>query len=390
MCAKALLKLKNIRMKNTLSALNTLRISGTLSRVELAEKMHCDGTAVTRITRDLIGRGVLRTAGMAESKGGRPRERIELNAGWRNAIGIELAPRGITGVLVDLRGKIIVREQIFLSGELTRKEFVDALEMIARRLLDACERAKLLGVGVATFGPFSSEGKILESVAAYPALDKFDIGSFFAEEFGIVPEIADATFARALYEIWFNNTGAKGNFLLFNAGDGIGCATAIDGKIVFSKHSNTGEFGHTIYKLDGDLCACGRRGCLETLCAIGAVERKARERKSGGHLKFADIADDYASGNGEFADIVADCARWLGVAIANQINFLIPDDVVVTGEILRLGDAFFQEVLDTIKEYTFPAFMKNVTIQKSDSWDESAPLGAASLLVRKVFEEIEQ
>jgi hypothetical protein len=61
----------------------------------------------------------------------------------------------------------------------------------------------------------------------------------------------------------------------------------------------------------------------------------------------------------------------------------------MTGEILQLGGKFFEKVLDTVKEYVFPAFMGKVLIRKSDSWQESASLGAASLLVSKVFEDVE-
>ena len=388
MNAKELLKLKNIRSKNTVSALNVLRVAKSLSRVELSKQMNCDGTAVTRITRDLISKGLLKTAGMTKSKGGRPREKIELNADWKNAIGIELTPSYLTGVLTNLKGRIIVREQVFLSSERTRSEFIKALELLVGRLLNSCTREKLLGVGIAAFGAFSGGNKILEEVSSYPALKNFNIGEFFVEKFGIVPEVADATFTRALYEIWFKNTGHEGSFLLFDIGAGVGCATAINGKVVFEKYSNIGEFGHTIYKVDGDLCACGRRGCLETLCSTNVIENAAR-KKLGKKLDFSEIAGDYASGSREFDDIIDNCARWLGIAVANQINFLIPDEVILTGKILLLGDRFFEKVLTTVKEYVFPVFMKNVLIRKSESWEESASLGAASMLVRKIFESIE-
>ena len=88
MCAKGLLQLKNIRLRNTLSALNVLRTHDTLSRVELARKLNCPGTAITRITRELIEKGILQPAGLLESNGGRPREQIKLVADWKKAVGI--------------------------------------------------------------------------------------------------------------------------------------------------------------------------------------------------------------------------------------------------------------------------------------------------------------
>ncbi len=387
MCAKGLLQLKNIRLRNTLSALNVLRARDMLSRVELARALNCPGTAITRITRELIAKGILKPAGLLESNGGRPREQLELVADWKKAIGIELSPHRITGIMTDLKGHILVREEIFLSERLGIEEFVYSLELVTKRLLGVCEEEKLLGVGIATFGPFSGESGILGNVAACPALDHFDIRKFFEENFALAPQITDATYARALYEIWFNRAPAHGSFLLFDAGAGIGCATVYDGNIVFGKYSNVGELGHTVYKIDGELCACGKKGCLETLCSIKIIEQKARTQTKSKKIKFSDVVKSYSSGKDEFTEIIEDSARWLGLSIANQINFLIPEKVILTGEMLQLGKRFFNKVNESIDEYVFPAFRKEMTLSQSDSWGESAALGAASLLVRKVFEE---
>jgi predicted NBD/HSP70 family sugar kinase len=371
-------------------ALNSFRTEDTLSRVALAQKLNCDGTSVTRITRDLIAKGVLKAGGLEkQSTRGRPRERIMLNADWKQAIGIELSPGHINGIVTDLKGRASIQKQVFISGSLTKEEFVDSLKTIVQRLLASCDREKLLGIGVAAFGAFSQKGNVLENVSAYPALKNFNIRKFFEDEFAITPEITDATFARALYEIWFTKGASKGSFLLFDAGSGIGCAPVLNGKIVFGKYPYTGEFGHTVCVPDGDLCNCGRRGCLETVCSIGMIEKKARAKESDPTIKFSTIAEDYASGGHRFADIVDNAARWLGIAVANQINFLVPDKVVLTGELLQLGDGFTKNCVDTIKEYILPVFMKDVTIRKSDAWYESATLGVASLLIGKVFEDIE-
>jgi N-acetylglucosamine repressor len=382
-----LLQLSNIRLRNTLAALNVLRVRDTLSRVDLARELNCPATAITRITRELLAKGVLRAGGLLESKGGRPRERIELVADWRKAIGIELSPHRITGILTDLKGHVLVREEIFLSEQLEIEEFIHSIELVAGRLLALCEKEKLLGVGIATFGPFSGEGRVLGNVATCPALDYFDVRKFFEEHFALTPQIADATYARALYEIWFNQAPAQGSFLLFDAGAGIGCATVYDGNIVFGKYSNVGELGHTVYQIDGEKCACGKKGCLETLCSIRVIERKARTLTKSRKLKFANVVKNYSAGKSDFDAIIADSARWLGLAIANQVNFLIPEKVILTGEMLQLGERFFRQVSESMDEFVFPAFRKEMSLDKSDSWAESAALGAASLLVRRVFEE---
>lgn len=107
------------------------------------------------------------------------------------------------------------------------------------------------------------------------------------------------------------------------------------------------------------------------------------------NLTFSDIADDYSSVTTNFTDIIDDCSKWLGLAISNQINFLVPDEVILSGKIFKLGNKFHKKVIAKIKEFTFPAFIKETKIRKSENWDESASAGAASLFIRKVFENFE-
>ena len=390
MRATTLLNLNDIRPRNALAILNALRLRPALSRSELARELNCDATTVTRVTRDLIALGALRMEGVVKSTGGRPREPVSLNAGWKIAIGVELSPRHITGVLVDLKGNVLVRERALLSADRTRDEFVESLHAIVSRLLDSISREKLLGVGVASFGLFAGREKVLENVAAYPAIVGFDIPGFFEHEFGISPEITDVTSASMLHEVWFDHVAAEGSLMLFSVDAGIGCAVAIDGKPVLRKHACAGEFGHTIFDPGGDRCGCGRRGCLETLCSTAVLERTAREIASDPALDFTTISKEYVAGEARFHRAVQECATWLGIAVANQVNSLAPDHVSMTGEMFELGAGFSEHVLSTVEDHVFPAFREGLTLRLTDTWKEGVALGAASQQIRKVFESLEQ
>ena len=389
MTKNGMLKLRNIKSRNTLAALDILRKHDFISRVELADKLNCDGTTVTRITRDLISKGLLKTEGMADSTGGRPREIVRLNDDWANAIGIGFDPGFITGILVNLRGKISIREQIFFGPQKNLKDFTNVLKAVMERLLASCGTKKLTGAGVAVFGTFSGREQILENVANFPALEKFSIHEFFKSAYSIIPEITDIATAGAMNEIWFNDNCRKGNCLFFNIGSGIGCVPVIDGNIVFGRYNHTGEFGHTIYHPDGDKCACGRKGCLETFSSINAILRKVRKKTGERSLDFSDVISRYLDGNAEVSGIVNEAAKCLGTAIANQVNFLMPDEIIISGETLKLGDAFYNVIRKTMEEYVFPVFMKTLVIIKSEVREEAAALGAASLTIRKVFEDYE-
>jgi len=380
-----LLKLPDIKKNNLLAVLEVLRCVDSISRVELAATLGCDGTTITRACRELLEIGLLQTIGSVDATVGRPRELVALYAGWKQAIGIALDPKRISGVLTDLKGAILVREQVFLRDNVTREEFLEALSTVTNGLLKSCSKEKLLGIEIAAFGTFSGENKVLDTVAGLPTIEDLDLADFFnSMNFG-VPEITDITICRIMHELWFKNHGTKGNFMLFNIGAGLGCAVAIDKKIVFSKYAHAGEFGHLICLPDGELCGCGRRGCLETLCSIDVLSRnlsRAMKKK----VTFKDVVELYETGHGQATEVVNEATRWLGIAMANQINMLNPDEIVIAGELLALGRCFYDVLCEIIDSYVFPVFRRNLTIYKADDWKESASLGAASQLVRKIFE----
>jgi predicted NBD/HSP70 family sugar kinase len=381
-----MLKLKNIKAQNTLAVLNILRREDQISRAGLAARLNCDGTTVTRIVRELASKDLVLSGGLADSTGGRPREIIRLNADARHAIGIGLDPASITGVIVNLKGKIIVREQIFLGGAKTAESFTEALKLISSRLLAPRDGIRPLGLGVAAFGTFSGEDKTLGTVAGFPAIENLSLTEFFKVNYSAEPEITDSTIARLMNETWFNDTGNTGSFGLFTAGAGIGFAAAVDGKIVFSRHSHAGEFGHIICHPDGELCQCGRRGCLETLCSTGALEKKLRLSSKDSAPRFSEIVKRCLSGDSAAVKVVIEAAKWLGTAIANQVNSMPPDEIMITGELMALGDPFRRTMEETIDKYVFPVFRKNLKVTISGAGEDGAALGAASTAARKLFE----
>ena len=152
-----ILKLNDIKARNMLALLELLLQHDSLSRIELAHKMNCDNTTVTRAVRDLLERGLLISSGKTELRHGRPREQLTLNPDGKYVIGIALDPNGIIGTVTDLRGRVKVREQAFFQMQRTRSLFLETLENITRRLIRFADD-KLAGVGVSTFGAGMESG----------------------------------------------------------------------------------------------------------------------------------------------------------------------------------------------------------------------------------------
>ena len=371
---------KSVRNANRGMVLRLLRRKGSVSRVDIAKELGCNGTTITRIVRFLEGEGLIRDIGRAETRFGRPKQLLELDAARGHVIGVSVEPGGIIGVLVDLKGKISARDSVRLSTSADLSKIEKTITEIVERLSKRVPSEKILGVGAATFGMLNSE-LVVEQAAGFEGITGLDVKRLIDTHLGVTSKIVDATLAKARYAIWRNGHGETGTFLLLNVGVGIGLAVAIDGKFVCVKNNHPGEFGHTMYDLTGELCACGRRGCLETVAAIPALERKCG-------LSFDEIVFKYREGAESVATIVNKSSEALGVAVGGLVNIFTPDEIVLSGEMLRLGNGYVEILEKRMREVAFDVFLDGLGFIGNEYDEESSALGAALNLLEDFFDGV--
>jgi len=314
---------------------------------------------------------------------GRPRRILKFNAAKMKAIGIEIGPGRIIAVIVDLSGQILLRDQVRFNIEIEGDELLKYLNELTERLLSEIPKDERLGIGIATFGHFHHGSRVIENAASFHALENIDLEKHFAEKFNIKPEIIDGTLALA-YNQTKDRQSAKGICVTLNLGRGIGHVVTIDGKAVATRDSHPGEFGHTSCELNGILCSCGRRGCLETVSSIGALLKKAGEVSH--QIDFDELCSVWHK-NPELTNVVNYAATYLAAGIANLINITVPDRLVLCGELLKLGSSFIDKLKEQLYEYAVPQLVEylDISVPKFDNY--SICLGVTSPLIRKFFEQ---
>ena len=383
-----ILKLNDIKARNMLALLELLLQHDSLSRIELAHKMNCDNTTVTRAVRDLLERGLLISSGKTELRHGRPREQLTLNPDGKYVIGIALDPNGIIGTVTDLRGRVKVREQAFFQMQLTRSLFLETLENITRRLIRFADD-KLAGVGVSTFGAGMESGTHLNDIANFPELNNLNLRDFFVAKFQIEPEFSDMMICRMYDELIRHPESRQGNTLMVSAGSGIGMAMAVDGKIIHGKERHGGELGHNICEPDGIPCACGRKGCLETRCSTDAILLEAQKAFRDPELTFPALAELYRNGDRKAEQLLDIPLRFLSVALANQINNLSPGYLILTGELTELGETFFHALEERIRTLLFPFASQGLKLICRGADEECGAVGAALLVTAKLMSDLD-
>ncbi|WP_434590048.1 ROK family protein [Streptomyces sp. A5-4] len=181
---------------------------------------------------------------------------------------------------------------------------------------------KLLGVGVAVPGPLDHGRGVLHRVTGFPQWDGVRLRDVLAERLGLAVVLDKDTNAAALGLALRARPAAGESFAYLHLGTGLGAGLVLGGALHRGARTGAGEFGHQTVQLDGPVCGCGGRGCIEALC-LAAVAR-------------GDIAE---------------AARVLGTGAANLVGLLDIDRVLLGGRVVAAHEGeFVQGVGDVLAE----------------------------------------
>ena len=129
-----IIKLNDIKKINLQAVLDLLLQTEGLSRIELAKKIGCDNTTISRAVRQLIERGIIVQGEKAAQGHGRPRIALRINPDGPLLMGISLEAERITGVLTDLRGNVKIRDQVIFAEKTSKNTFLDTIKAVIGRL----------------------------------------------------------------------------------------------------------------------------------------------------------------------------------------------------------------------------------------------------------------
>ena len=165
----------------------------------------------------------------------------------------------------------------------------------------------------------------------------------------------------------------------------------VNGQFHHGTRGSAGELGHTVVHPGGELCACGKRGCLEMYVSEPAMLRQAAEAYHQGRLSSLPKNPEEMialANEGETAiqETFAHTGRLLGQSIANLINIFNPERILINGEGVRAGAWLFDPMRAAIDEHTMPSLRQDVSIFVEPLGDDAWARGAASLVLHELFE----
>lgn len=170
------------------------------------------------------------------------------------------------------------------------------------------------------------------------------------------------------------------NLIGITLGTGIGGGIILNGKLYRGK-GTAGEIGHTCILASGPRCHCGGKGCLEALASGWALEIKGRE-VAGRKIKVEEMAERARKGDSRYLQIFKEMGYYLGLGLANLVNLLSPDEIVLGGSLILSKDLYWEEMLNCLKNQSFPTLPLNVRVSPAPRLEGAVALGA-SLVARE-------
>ncbi|MFJ1677809.1 ROK family protein [Streptomyces sp. NPDC088251] len=359
--------LPTLRSHNAALVLDLLRVAGGrgISRLELAERTGLTPQAVSKITARLRAEGLATEAGHRASTGGKPRTVLRLVPDAGHAVGLHLDRDELTVVLVDLAGTVAASRTAPLDFGAPADEVVAAAAYAVAAVRGAVPSVRdegarpvgrpVLGVGVAVPGPLDHRGGVLHRVTGFPQWDGYPLRDALAARTGLPVVVDKDTNAAALGLAL--RAGAGGDFAYLHLGTGLGAGLVLGGGLHRGVRTGAGEFGHQTVQLDGPVCGCGGRGCIEVLC-LAAVAR------------------------GD----VGEAARVLGTGAANLVGLLDIDRVVLGGRTVAADPgAYVRGVRAVIGERARRGGIDAVPVIAAGGGDRPVAEGAAQLVLAPLF-----
>jgi len=254
----------------------------------------------------------------------------------------------------------------------------------------------LLGMGIGSPGPLDRASGVVVDTPNLGWRD-FPLRDLLIEATGL-PATLDNDANCATYGEYWRGAGRGVRSLVgITLGTGIGGGVVLDGEILHGASDAAAEIGHTTIDFTGRRCACGNYGCLEAYCSgpniaaravegiVDGVETILRELVDGelDRITAETVYEAVVREDRYASEVMTETAKILGVGIANVINILNPDAVVVTGGVTRAGDHLFVPLRSEIRRRAFRSAERVCRVLPAALPGTAGMVGAAGVFLRE-------
>ncbi|MBY5935305.1 ROK family protein [Tateyamaria omphalii] len=377
---------------------------GPVPRIDLAEHTGISRATVTSVTADLLRGGLIeevpRESRADESARGRPRVDLKIAGAAHLIAGLKVSNDAMSLVLLDFDGVDVAHHECDiptgrLPPDILAQHIQSGLTDLAQKAGRTLRDISAVGVGLAGVVD-AQHGLVYWS----PSLNARNVpfGDVLQDHLGIAVYLDNDANLVAMAEMTFGLGKAHSDFIVITIESGVGMGMVLGGQLYRGTRGCGAEFGHTKVHLDGALCRCGQRGCLEAYIADYAL---VREASSVGGMSLttptsqavATVLTAAKSGDPTARKVVDRASKMFAMGLANLVNIFDPELVILAGEQMQFdhlyADTVIEEMRKSIVEIDKPA--PDVVVHKWDNlmWARGAAAYALEFVQDTAVEALE-
>jgi len=382
--------------RKNLAILETVKRSGPISKADVSKITKLNIVTVSNYVNDFVEKGLILERGLDVSSGGRRPTMIELNPKAYYVIGIDLAVNRIIGVLTDLDAKVIAKEKAPRpkdNAEAVINTIVDIISKLIK--VPDIDSKKINGICIGASGVIDREAGTVRCTEGIASI-YVPVNTLLDRKFGI-PAMMEHDATAAAYGEWSVGLGTDARVMLYMY-SGVGCGIIINGEIYRGVSGTAGEVSlkelldyssnwaqNSIMLKPWDL-SLGMPDEAKEAFSKQADSRIFKEVNSDLTKITTDVIFKSAKENDRLAiELLEKAGERLGVRISFLVNLLNPGVVVIGGGIEAAGPPLIDAIKRMIKTCCFEEMAEAVKIIPARLGEDSVAIGAASLVVRKVF-----
>ncbi|MFL6055259.1 MAG: ROK family protein [Actinoallomurus sp.] len=377
--------------------LRLLRDEGARSRAELGDVVQLSRSKLAVELDRLVELGLVESAGLAASRGGRRSGIVRLSRDLR-LVGIDIGATSIDVAVTNGELEILGHVSTPCSVREGPDVVLDrALELLAKLRGEGLVE-QIDGAGIGVPGPVSFRDGAPVAPPIMPGWDRFPVREVISQKLGCPVLVDNDVNIMALGEMHTGLARSVDDFLLVKIGTGVGCGIVVDSRVYRGMSGSAGDIGHIRVDENGPTCACGNVGCLEAYFSGAALARDAvaaarsgrsvflaQRLEQAGDLTARDVAAAVGAGDTVAMHMVREGGRRVGQVLAGLISFFNPGLVVIAGGVAGLGHILLAEIRGVVYRRSAPLATGNLPIVLSELENTAGVIGATWLISDHIF-----
>jgi predicted NBD/HSP70 family sugar kinase len=388
------------RINGLAAVLSAVRAGTGVTQPMLVEQVGRGRSVIAQRVSELESAGLIESAGLGPSSGGRAPRRLRLAAERGLALGVDIAATELVVGVADLTGTVLDTRQQAIDVADGPEPVLSLAERLADELVGT-RTAPVWAIGVGVPGPVEFRTGLPVVPPIMPGWDRYPIRDRLAARFRAPVWVDNDVNLMALGELRSDpDAGAAGHVLYVRAGIGIGAAIVMDGKLYRGANGSAGDIGHVAIPEGGSIiCRCGNLGCLEAVAGGAALARDGRmlaeSRQSPAlaavlaqarEIRPYDVAQAAEKGDRAARALLQRTSALLGGTLATLVSFYNPNLLVLGGGIARAKARVLAAIREAIYRRALPLATQDLRIEVSTLPEEvSGVTGAVHLALDEVF-----